>query len=388
MPFAAAVSEHPITAHAVGEVTGHVLEQIGESIDLVLVFVTPHHAGALEDIDDAVRTILSPSVLVGCAATSVVGTGREVEGGPGISLWAGRFGPVLPVRLQVEPLGEGAAVLTGWPERIPFDPSLLMLVADPFSFPAESVFPVVEERLPGLPVVGGMASAGQGPGGNRLVIDGTVVTAGAVGALIGPGVDTEAVVSQGCRPVGQPFAITRSDGSVLWELGGRPAVQRLRELAEQDLTDSESAGVKAGAVHIGRLVDENRAEFGRGDFLVRNLVGGSPEEGWLRVNDRPELGSTVQFQLRDAESADEDLREALRGRQAEAALLFTCNGRGRRLFGEPDHDVTVVADTLASPPVAGFFAQGEFGPVGGRNFVHGFSASLALLRGRDEPGRG
>jgi small ligand-binding sensory domain FIST len=375
--FASALSEHPVTAHAVGEAAGQVLEALGPQPDLVTVFVTPAHAGALEDIGAAVRSVLQPGTLVGCAAVSVLGDGREVEKGPAVSLWGARVGPALPVRLCVEQTSAGQ-LLTGWPADLPFEPSALLLLADPFSFPAEALFAGLLEERPGLPVLGGNASAARGPGGNRLLLDDEVVTDGAVGALLGPGARIDAVVSQGCRPIGRPYTVTKAEHNVVYELGGQPAYQRLVETCERDLDEDELRLVNRG-LHLGIVIDEHKAEFGRGDFLVRNVIGADSDNGAIGVNDIVGVGTTVQYHLRDAATADEDLRELLGGRDADAALVFTCNGRGMHLFGTPHHDATVVDELLDRPPASGFFAAGEFGPVGGRNFVHGFTASVALF---------
>ena len=375
--FASALSEHPVTAHAVGEAAGHVLERVGPRPDLVTLFVTPAHAGALEDAAAAVRAVLEPSVLVGCAAVSVLGDGREVEEGPAVAVWAGRTGPTVPVRLGVTSTPEGPAV-TGWPAEPGFEPRALLLVADPFSFPAEALFAGLARRHPGLPVLGGNASAARGPGGNRLALDDGVHTDGAVGALLGPGVDMTAVVSQGCRPIGQPYTVTRAEHNVVYELGNQPAYQRLVETCRTGLSEEELALVNRG-LHLGLVIDEHKTDFGRGDFLVRNVMGADPENGAIGVNDIVEVGTTVQYHVRDAATADEDLRTLLAGREAEGALVFTCNGRGVRLFGRPHHDAQVVEELLYPAASCGFFAAGEFGPVGGRNFVHGFTASVALL---------
>src|SRR2546429_680585 len=280
--FAAALSQHPVTAHAVGEAAGQVLERLGEEPDIAMLFVTRPHAGALEDAAAAVRSILRPRTLIGCAAESVAGPGQEIEQDPAVTLWAARLPAVAPLELQILRTDQGLG-LAGWPDELPFEPAAVVLVADPYSFPAEGFFSWLAEAHPKVPVVGGMASAALGPGGNRLAIDDRVRTHGAVGALLGPGV---------------------------------------------------------------------------------------------------EVGTTVQFHVRDAEAGDEELRSLLSGQEAEGALLFTCNGRGSRLFGVPDHDAGVAADLLGAPPLSGFFCQGEFGPVGGRNFLHGFTASLALFQSR------
>jgi small ligand-binding sensory domain FIST len=379
MPFASALSEHPLTAQAVGEVTGQVLEALGREPDLAMLFLTPPHGGALEDAAAAVRTILEPRTLLGCAAVAVAGTRREVEHDPAVVLWAGRFGEVAPVRLgaQTGPLGPE---VTGWPDDLPFEPSALLLLADPFSFPAEALFELLRARRPGLPVIGGMASAARGPGGNRLALDDRVVTSGAVGALLGPDVDVTTVVSQGCRPIGSPLVVTRSDGPFVHELAGEPPLQRLIEQAKQ-LPESDIALINRG-LQVGVVIDEHKAEFERGDFLIRNVFGADRETGAMQIGDEVPVGTTVQFQVRDAQSADEDLRELLLDHTADGALLFTCNGRGTNLFPVDNHDAGVVDDMLGPVPLAGFFAAGELGPVGGRNFLHGFTASIALFRDR------
>ena len=368
MPFAAAVSEHPVTAYAIGEATGQVLEQLGDRPDLAILFVSAGHAGALEDAAAAVRTLLAPRVLLGCAAAAIVGNGQEVEFAPGVTLWAGRVGQVAPLRLAAE-----KGKIIGWPGGVDFEPSALLLLADPNSFPAEQFFKVLEAAHPGLPVIGGMASG-------QLIIDDAVLSGGAVGVLVGSDVAIEAVVSQGCRPIGQAYTVTGGGGQVIEELGGRPPVERLQQLANHQLTGDEVTVVRQGGLHLGRVVDESKADLERGDFLVRDILAADPQRGTMVVNDEVELGATFQFHLRDPESADDDLRQLLRGREADGALMFTCNGRGQRYFGEANHDARLVDELLGKPPAAGVFCAGEFGPVGGRNFVHGCTASVALFR--------
>ncbi|HXQ43361.1 MAG TPA: FIST N-terminal domain-containing protein [Acidimicrobiales bacterium] len=380
MPFAAALSEHPVPAHAVGEVAGEILDTFGERPDLAMVFVTPPFAGALEDAVAAIDDILHPLVLLGCAAESIVGPHREVEQTAAVSLFAARTGPLLPVALHAgEAPGADGIAVRGWPDDIAFTPQALLLVADPFSFPTEAFLDWVATSYPGLPVIGGMASAAQAPGGNRLAMGRHVRTSGAVGALLGPGVSVETVVSQGCRPFGQPLVVTRADGNLILELAGTPALERLVAQAHGALTEDEVALLEMGGLQIGRVIDEHRESFGRGDFLLRGVLGADRRTGALAVGDVVPVGTTVQFHLRDARTADEDLHVLLEGHHADGALVFTCNGRGSRLFDEPHHDARVVSDLLGPVPMAGFFAAGEIGPVGGHNFIHGFTASMALL---------
>jgi small ligand-binding sensory domain FIST len=380
MPFAAALSEHPVPAHAVGEVAGEILDTFGERPDLAMVFVTPPFAGALEDAVAAIDEILHPLVLLGCAAESVVGPHREVERTAAVSLFAARTGPVLAMGLEAGTPGEGEPLaVAGWPEELSFEPEALVLVADPFSFPTEEFLEWVGGRYPGLPVIGGMASAAQAPGGNRLSLGRRIRTTGAVGALLGPGVRVQSVVSQGCRPFGHPLVVTRSEGNIIFELAGVPALERLVSQAHGALTEAEVALLEMGGLQIGRVIDEHKESFGRGDFLLRGVLGADRRTGALAVGDVVPVGTTVQFHLRDARTADEDLHVLLKGHAADGALVFTCNGRGSRLFDEPHHDARVMSDLLGPLPLAGFFAAGEIGPVGGQNFIHGFTASMALL---------
>jgi small ligand-binding sensory domain FIST len=184
-------------------------------------------------------------------------------------------------------------------------------------------------------------------------------------------------VSQGCRPIGRPYVVTKAEQNLIEELAGKPAMERLQELAAA-ATEDERELLRQG-LHVGLVVDEHKADFARGDFLVRNLLGADEQTGALAVGEQVGVGQTVQFHVRDAAAADEDLRELLADADADAALLFTCNGRGRHLFGVADHDAGLVEKLLGPIPLAGAFCAGEIGPVGGRNFLHGFTASLALF---------
>lgn len=376
--YAAALSQHPLAYHAVGETAGEILERFdGDAPDLVVCFASPHHTGAFEDVAAGLRDLLEPDVFVGGTVAAVAGGPREVEDGPGLAVFAADVGRgrVRPVALEATPTPDGTTI-TGWPETVA-PAGTLLLLADPYSFPAGDLLGLVNGHLPGLAVVGGLASAAAGPGGNRLALDGRVTSAGAVGALLDPGVPVHPVVSQGCRPVGRPLTVTRAERNLLLELAGRPAVARLQELAAS--ADEGESALLARGLHVGLVVDEHRADFGRGDFLVRNVIGADERTGALAVGEVVEVGTTVQFQVRDADAADDDLRAALNHESARAALLFTCNGRGSRLFGRPDHDAGVVEELLGPVPLAGAFCAGEIGPVAGRNHLHGFTACLALF---------
>ena len=379
MPFAAAVSEHPLATQATGEVVGDLLEKLPEPPDLAVLFVTAPHVGVLEDIAATVRRLLQPGTLVGATAVSVLAGRQEVEGSPGIALWAGTTGAVSAHHVEVLDGGDGP-ILTGIDGADLEAAGAALLLADPASFPVEAVLDALAAGHPGLIVAGGVASAGFQPGANRLVLDDDLYDHGAVLVLLGSDVPVEVVVSQGCGPVGQPFTVTRSERNMLLELAGRPALDRVQEtIAGLDETERAAA---ANGLHMGRVVDEHRLDFDRGDFLVRNVLGADRSNGAVAIGDEVEVGATVQLHVRDAVSADADLRLLLDGHDGEAALVFTCNGRGMQLFGEPHHDASVVAESVGTTAVAGMFCAGEVGPVGGRPFLHGFTAVTVIFHPR------
>jgi small ligand-binding sensory domain FIST len=376
MDYASALSEHTDPMRAAAEVTAAVGERIGRSPELAVLFVTPPHRDALAEIAGTVRAELQPATLLGAAAVAVIGPGREVEQAPGVSLFAARSSSLIrPVHLRAESHGEGWEI-DGLPADLGGVGSII-LVPDPFTFPVHPLLSTLHTDRPALAVIGGLASAADGPGGNRLVVDDAVHTDGAVGVLLGEDVSPRAVVSQGCRPIGQPYIVTAADGNLIYELGGRPALERLLATIERLSPDDRQLAEQG--LHCGVVIDEAKDEFRRGDFLIRGVLGADAATGAVAVGDIVAVGSTVQFQVRDAASADEDLRELLSGRTARGALVFTCNGRGRHMFGTADHDATVVGEVLGTSTVAGMFCAGELGPVGGRNALHGFTASVALF---------
>jgi small ligand-binding sensory domain FIST len=376
--YAAALSRHPLAFEAVGETAGEIIEQFdGEHPDLVVCFASAEHGGAFEDVSDGLRKLLEPEVFMGCTAVAVAGGGLEIEREPGLSVFAARFGGgrVTGVGLDAERTEDGFAI-SGWPDELATRGTLLVL-ADPFSFPVPDFLRLCNEQVPDLQVMGGMASAAAGPGGNRLVLDDRIVTAGAVGVMCSEDVPIRAVVSQGCRPIGTPLTITSAERNLAHELAGRPAMERLQEIV-QAATDADRKLMREG-LHVGIVVDEHRLDFERGDFLIRNLLGVEVSTGSLAFSESVEVGQTVQFQVRDAAAADEDLRCLLADVTGSGALMFTCNGRGTRLFSRPDHDAGVIAELLGDVPMAGAFCAGEIGPVGGRNFLHSFTASVAVF---------
>lgn len=388
MPFTAAFSTAPETTKAFDDVCRDALEQLPDKPDLAMLFLSPHHARQAEDLAAMAKRRLVPRCLLGCTGETVVGNGRELEEGPALSLWLGKWKTAVelqPFHLVWERMPEEPSIL-GWPDGLVGaapDQATMLLLGDPFSFPVDDFLRQVNENHPGVRVMGGMASGARGPGQSRLLFNDRVFRQGAVGVLLQGPIRVRSIVSQGCRPVGRHFVVTRARDNFITELGGKPPLVQLRDLW-QDLNADDRELLQQG-LHIGRVLNEYQDKFERGDFLVRNVMGVDQDTGALAITDRVRVGQTVQFHVRDAASADEDLHELLkRNRESQqgnpaGALLFSCNGRGTRLFAEPDHDARAVRAEAGNVPLAGFFAAGELGPVGGQNFIHGFTASVVLF---------
>jgi len=349
---------------------------------LAVLFASAHFLGSADALVAAVAAQAGPVPLIGCVGEAVAGGAREVESEPAVSLWLGAgLGPVESFAMDFVQTPSGGAY-GGY--QFPREAAgAHLMICDPFTFPADGLLAHLNQQRPGAVVMGGMASAALPARQSRLFLDDRVRSGGAVGVHL-PGAEVHCLVAQGCRPVGDAYTITRVEGNVILELGGRSPLARLQDMAAA--LSSRDQELLARGLQLGVVIDEYRDRPGQGDFLIRGLVGADPESGAIAVGDEIQVGQTVQFHVRDAESADEDLRRALAGESAAlggrspaGALLFTCNGRGSRLFGGPDHDAGLIATMLGDVPLAGFFCAGELGPVGGQNFLHTFTASIALF---------
>lgn len=363
---------------AVDVAAGEVADVLGGRPDLAVVFLGTAHAGDADRVAVRIGERLAPRHLVGVTAGAVVAGAREIEDHSGLSIWAATLPGATVTPVHYPPPGADD-VGRPWPEP-PADTAALVLLGDPFTFPADAFLAWWEHARPGVPVAGGLASGAARPGDVRLLLDGQVVEGGAVGVALA-GVPVRTLVSQGCRPVGDSYTVTRADRNLIAELGGEAPVERIRAtFTEAEPADRE---LMRTGLHIGTVIDEYRESHGRGDFLVRGVLGAEVDTGAIAVGDVVRVGQTVRFHVRDADSADEDLRELLDGFAARgapgAALLFTCNGRGERLFGAPDHDARLLTQALGGVPLAGMHCAGELGRVGNRSFLHGFTASVLVL---------
>ena len=383
-------SESFDTVEAAAEAADRARGGLEPTCDLAVVFASGHHLAMAKWLLSEVHERLEPRAVIGCGAGGTVAGGHELEETPGIAIWAASLpgAELETMHLTAERDAQGFRLL-GLPVSL-LDPTnadeaggdeSLIALCDPFSFPAEELLAAVDRSRPHVPVLGGLASASFA-GGAVLLRDGEVHSDGAV-ALRLRGVQVLPCVSQGAGPVGPEMTITSAEANVIGQLAGKPAMERLGEVISA-LPDHERELAAAGVL-VGLVIDENRPEYERGDFLVRPIIGADRESGAIAIGEPVRVGQTVRLQVRDAASADEDLREALRAQSqalgshgAAGALLFTCNGRGSHMFEVPDHDAAAIEDSLGVP-TAGFFCAGEIGPVGGRNFLHGFTATMAVF---------
>lgn len=368
----------------------------GAKPDLLLVFVSPHHLqdpAAGEEISAALREQFPTALLLGASAAGVIGDATEAEHRPGISLTAA----VLPgVELRGfhltpddVPLYAGAEAAQRWRNLLlndeeqaepPQNPTII-LFPDPFCPGLTDLLAGLDAAWPEGQVVGGLISGFREPGQHRLLLDEEVHPGGVLGLVLYGDVEVDVRVAQGCRPVGQPLFVTAVNGQRLVTLDGRSAVDVLQETYE-NADDTERERMRQSLfIGLGLI---GRDSYGRGDFLVRHILGAEAESGALVVQGDLSESQVVQFHVRDAHTSAEDLRRHLATvpRGAAGALVFSCVGRGEALYGVPNHDMQVLQSTLGPLPVGGFFCNGELGAVNGQTYIHGYTASLCFLRPR------
>lgn len=377
--FGAGVSTDIDALGAVAEAATRATEGFGSEIpNMVTALISIDHRDGAEDIAAFLGERFPGAAVIGCTADGVIGGGVEFEHGPAVAVFTA-FLPdtvVSPFGLRFLEDADGEPLYEGWPAVLPPDATLVVL-SDRHSFPSGHLLELLNETRPGTLVAGGIATGGDHAGDTRLFYGGKVFTEGAVGIAVSGRFRVRTVVTQGCRPIGDPATITRADRNMIFEIAGESPIDRIRRIWSK-ANPRERSLMQAG-LKIGRVVDEYKSDFGPGDFLIRPVTGADAEGGFIAVGDVVEVGQTVQFHIQDPETADADMTAALRAVEgASGALLFSCNGRGTNLFTEPNHDIASVNRWLGVPTV-GMFCAGEMGPVGGRNFLHGLSASLAVF---------
>jgi small ligand-binding sensory domain FIST len=387
--FSSAMSRNKNWREAVSETAAHVKRELGgASCDLLVVFVSESYS----DFDPSaflamLRNFIPSGTIIGCNSSGVICDSKEVEMEPALSVLAMHLEGVNIFPFQLSEMdvagAKTSAELINTLDIYPPDKPRFLAFADPMSFDAVKFLSLMNEGYKGLPIVGGLASGAVMGAANWLCLNGAVHREGLVGVALTGDIEFDIVVSQGCRPVGKPYVITKAEGNVLLELAGKPALEVVRELIEG--LGPKDRKLAEFSLSVGLVMNEQQSSFKRGDFLIRNLVGFDPDANSLMIGSLLKVGQTLQFQVRDAETSAEDFDHFLEGMNPSTssprgALLVSCCGRGRNFYGKPDHDAKAIQNFRGPLPTAGFFANGEIGPVGLKNFIHGYTSSLVILR--------
>jgi len=366
----------PYSEQLVIDTARDALREIGGKVSCAFAFVSADYRPQLPDFLELIQLHAHVPILAGCSGAGIIGTGTETEQAQGFSLLLLHL-PDTEIHVHEFAESDSSAELTAQE----LGPETWVLLANPMEFAVETWLEELNDTAPNVTCLGGLASGGA-RGDDIFVFRERQLVEGAVAIGFHGGVRVHTLVSQGCRPIGEPLTVTGAEQNLVLSLASRPAYEVLQETFEA-LPDSDKA-LANGNVFVGLASSEYVEDFKTGDFLVRNLIGADPQRGALAIGAYPRVGQTLQFQLRDRRSADAELRHLAaaasgEGVQPFASLLFACNGRGRHLFGVPNHDAAVLREHFGPVPSAGFFCNGEIGPVGGRNFVHGYTATMALF---------
>jgi small ligand-binding sensory domain FIST len=390
MRWASALSRRPDPSGAFAEAVESVETGLGgERPDLLVAFASPHHAQDFPALAGLAAGRHPGALLVGCTGGGVIGDSHEVEQGPALSL-TGAWLPGVSCKgfhVEMASLPDADTGAASWHALAGVGPRVrpkFLLLADPFTMDADALVRGLDRAYPRAPKFGGLASGGRGAGDHRLLLGEEVHRSGAVGVAFSGDLEVDTLIAQGCRPVGPPMLVTRCRGGVLQELDRGKPLEVLAEIyAELPPEDQE---LMRDSLFLGLDMREERVEYDPGELLVRNIVGADPDTGALSVGEELHPVQAVQFVLRDAAAAAQELRRMLRVRQVtgaprpDGALLFSCTGRGSGLFGRPDHDPGLFQELLGPTPLGGFFCNGEIGPVGGTTFLHGYTSAFALFR--------
>jgi small ligand-binding sensory domain FIST len=357
-------------------------------VSLGLVFMAPKFFPYAKQVLEIFQVHARIPLLAGCSSQGLIVGGQEVEQKAGLTLglYALPGASLKGLHFSQEQVEEanGPGYWRLETELEPNQTNGWLVFIDPFHLDSETWLRTWNEAYAPSPVMGGLASGDFREQSTQIYLNGEVYEEGGVALSVGGDVRLAGVTSQGCTPIGQTWTLTKVEQNIIHEIGNRPAYEVLAETFNQLPPDEQKKA--SGNLFIGLVVNEYLEDFHRGDFLIRNLLAADPRSGSIAVGALPRLGQTVQFQRRSAAAATEDMNELLtraKGQLGEAPIyggcLCCCNGRGKNLFGRPNHDAQMVQQRFGPLGLAGFFCNGEIGPVGQKSFLHGYTASLALF---------
>ncbi len=386
MQFASAISNADNPKNAVQEASDKVKAQLkGKPCHLVNVFLSASYRADWQELMEQIQATLQPEVLIGCCGGGIIGGNRELEWVPGVSIMGAHLPDVRLYPFHVSPEEMEEAEAGGfWIDKVGAAPDsnpYFIVFGDPLTMEPKDMVDDLNWTYQLRPIVGGLVSGGQEAGDHVMMLNGKVHYEGAVGVALTGNIVMDTVVSQGCRPIGRPYTITEADDNLVLQLAGRPAITVLHE-ALSKLAEDDQELAQQGSIFAGLVIHESRQRYASGDFLVRNIVGIDPDCGGIAIAEHTEVGQTLQFHLRDAKTSRAELRRLLKGThgyEPAGALLFNCLGRGKSLYGTANHDLRTMRHLVGDCPVAGFFCNGEIGPIGEVNFLHGYTASIGLF---------
>ncbi|MGK7911534.1 MAG: FIST N-terminal domain-containing protein [Synechococcus sp.] len=370
------------------------LQLAAVEVDLAILFVSASFASDYPRIAPLLQGLLpAGTVAIGCSGGGIVGDSQEVEDSPAISLTLARLPgvEVRPFHITGDALPDLDSPPEHWQQLLGVSGQAsphFVLLADAFSSRITELLQGLDFAFPNATTVGGLASGGQTSGGNALFVNGELHREGAVGVALSGNISVEAVVAQGCRPIGQAMQVSQAERNVVLQLDEQSPLMALQNMVKT-LSEADRQLVRT-SLFAGMVMDEFKETLEPGDFLIRNIIGIDPRTGALAVGDRLRSGQRLQFHLRDKQTSNEDLHAVLRRYRQErmerglalmpaGALMFSCLGRGEYLYGEPNHDTQVLEESLGAVPMGGFFCNGEIGPVSGSTFLHGYTSVFALF---------
>jgi len=359
------------------------LERSGaDHADLALVFVTGDAHTRAHEALHAVRRVTGAPVVLGCSGTGILTERREVEDDLAVAVLAVRCERLVATPFSFERQGEQRDLGTELARRIGptvAEGGCVLVLPDAMDCNPPALLGQLHDALGFVPVLGAVAA-----GAPMFELYNTDAMEGALVGVALSGLAPVIGVTQGCTPIGEPYVITHAEGNVIQRIGSRPALEMLTEAIRAN--PDTQARIRHAGVFAGLAMDPAKSPLERGDFLVRNLVGADQSSGAVAVAERVRIGQTLQFQIRDAEASRQDLREMLdelaerlHGRRPAFGCYFDCAGRGRGLYGVPDHDVSLIRERLGEFPLVGFFGNGEFAPIGRRNFFHNYTGALVIF---------
>lgn len=393
MRWASAIDTDVSLVPAVERAAEKIFTDLGrQEPDLLIVFVSQEHAARFDAVAELLHREFENAYLFGCCGTAVIGGGREIEDQAAISL-TGATLPGVKFRglhldaAQVPPLYAEARV---WEDTLHLtanqQPSFLIL-ADPFSFETETFVRGLDRVYPSAVKIGGLASGARQVGGTALYLGNRVYRSGAITLALTGDIEVDAVVAQGCRPIGDPMFVTGAHENLIREIDGHAPRDVLTDLFER--VGPADRELFNQSLFLGLAMRRDASEYVPGDFLIRNILGMDPQSGALWVSAHVPNNSVVQFHLRDATTSAMDLERVLMSYRASqrfspvgGALLFSCAGRGMELYGQTDHDSNAFRRLIADVPLGGFFCDGEIGPVQNTTYLHGYTSSFAVFRER------